>query len=299
MVIVGATPALGKQQQPKPKPDLVVTAAELKGNSYTFWREKDPISVEDITKNTGTRRAGPTLTRVYLVHGNKQWLLVQRPVPALGPGKEHREQSTSDALTAQNYPIGAYTLRICADGTHQVDESNERNCKTLLPRHFFVIPRAWVGTMSGIEPAAIIDRWQVPKAQLIFDQFEGGGVVSYLFTGTVTWSDSGTDAAGCAVTGSGSRSYDNDDSIGAASVDYLHETYSGSLQDTSGPPFQVTFSGCQDPPPSQPGAYEPTFWMPSPTSAALPFGSTSLPGSPFQGPLGGTYTWVLQAAHAQ
>ena len=300
MLLVTAMPALGKEAKPKPKPDLVVTAATLNGNSYTFWREKEPISVEDVTKNTGTRRAGPTLTRVYLVHGDKQWLLLQRPVPALGPGKEHQDEGSSDPFAVQNYPIGAYTLKICADGKHQVDESNESNCRKMLPRHFFVIPRGWVGTMSGIETAGgITNRWQVPKAQLQFDQFEPGGVVSYLFTGTVTWSSSGTAADGCAVTGSGSRSYDNDDSIGALSVDYLHETYTASLQDTSGPPYQVTFSGCDHPPPSQPGPYEPTFWLPSVASTvALPFGSKSLPGSPAQNPFGATYTWSLLAAHA-
>jgi hypothetical protein len=300
MLLVAAMPALGKEAKPKPKPDLVVTAATLNGNSYTFWREKEPISVEDITKNTGTRRAGPSLTRIYLVHGGKQWLLLQRPVPALAPGKEHRDVSSSDAFAPQDYPIGAYTLRICADGKHQVDESNESNCKRLLPRHFFVIPRGWVGTMSGIETSSsITNRWQVPKAQLQFDQFEPGGVVSYLFTGTVTWSSSGTAADGCVVTGSGSRSYNDDDSIGALSVDYLHETYTASLQDTSGPPYQVTFSGCQDPPPSQPGPYEPTFWLPSVASTvALPFGSESLPGSPTQNPFGATYTWSVRAAHA-
>lgn len=124
-------------------------------------------------------------------------------------------------------------------------------------------------------------------------------MVSYLFTGSITWTDSGEDAEGCTISGSGSRSYDDDASIGALSVDYLHETYSGSLQDMSGPPYEVTFSGCQHPPPSQPGPYEPTFWLPSVTSNALPFGSTSLPGSPAQGPSGGTWTWNLQAAHAQ
>ncbi len=297
---LGAAPALAAKPKPKPKPDLVITAAELKGNSYAFWREKDLITIEDITKNAGNRRAGPTLTKVYLAHGTKQWLLAQRAVPALGPGKEHRDESSSDPFAVHNFPIGAYTLRICADAKHQVDESNETNCKRLSPRNYFVIPRAWVGTMSGIESGGITDRWQSPNAQLIFDQFEGGGVVSYLFTGSVTWTDSGQTADGCAVSGSGTRSYTDDDSIGALSVDYLHETYSGSLQDTSGPPYQVTFSGCQDPPPSQPGAYEPTFWLPSVAgSNPLPFGSTSLPGSPNQGPLGGTWTWNLQAAHAQ
>lgn len=148
---LGGAPALAAKPKPKPKPDLVITAAELKGNSYAFWREKDSIAIEDITKNTGSVRAGPTLTRVYLVHGNEQ-LLAQRAVPALGPGKEHRDESSSDPFAAHNFPIGAYTLRICADGKHQVSESNETNCKRLSPRNFFVIPRAWVGTMSGLLP---------------------------------------------------------------------------------------------------------------------------------------------------
>jgi hypothetical protein len=60
-----------------------------------------------------------------------------------------------------------------------VDESDESNCRKLLRRHFFVIPRGWVGTMGGVEGTGITHRRLVPEAQL---QFEPGGVVSYLFT---------------------------------------------------------------------------------------------------------------------
>ena len=133
VLIVGATPALGKEAKPKPKPDLVVATARLEGNSYTFWREREPLSVEDVTRNTGARRAGPTLTRVYIVHGHKSWLLVQRAVPALGPGKEHKDEGSSDISATRNFPIGAYTLKICADGKQQVDESDENNCRPMLP----------------------------------------------------------------------------------------------------------------------------------------------------------------------
>jgi hypothetical protein len=294
-VILGTAPALAK----KPKPNLTVTAAELKGNPYAFWREKGTITVEDITKNTGSARAGPTLTRVYLVHGKHQWMLAQRPVPALGPGKEHRDESSSDPFAAHDYPIGAYTLRICADAKHQVNESSEHNCKRIShPRHFFVIARGWKGSLGGVETRSLTDRWQSPNAQFTFDQYEGGGIVSYLFSGAVTWTDSGTDAEGCTVSGTGTRTYNEDASIGALSVGYLNEAYSGGLQDTSGPPFQATFSNCQHPPPPQPGDYEPAFWLPTVSGKIpLPFGSTSLPGSPFQGS-GATWSWNLDAAVA-
>ncbi len=162
-----------------------------------------------------------------------------------------------------------------------------------------MIARGWTGSLGGVETAGITDRWSSTNAQILFDQWEGGGIVSYLFSGSVTWTDSGTDAEGCTVSGSGTRSYHDDDSIGALSVDYLHGTYSGSLQDTSGAPEQDRFSNCDDPPPPEPGPYEPTFFLPSDSgNVMLPFGSTSLPGSPNQS-IGATYSWNLRAAALQ
>jgi hypothetical protein len=295
-VFLGADRALAKK--PRRKANLAVTAAELKGNPYGFWEEKGTITVEDITKNTGARRAGPSITRVYLVHGGHHYRLADRPVPALRPGKEHRDESSSDPFATHDYPIGAYRLMICADAKHQVNESSEHNCKWMQPRHFFVIPRAWTGSLGGVETRSITDRWSSPDAQFTFDQYEGGGIVSYVFSGAVTWTNSGTDAEGCTISGSGTRNYSDDASIGALSVDYLNGTYSGGLQDTSGPPFQVAFSNCRFPPPPQPGVYEPAFWLPSVSgNVSLAFGSTSLPGSPFQ-MAGATYNWNLRAGFA-
>jgi hypothetical protein len=301
---LAASPAVAKKAKPlEHEPDLVVTGAGLRGEPYAFRDEKGNITVEDVTKNTGSGRAGPSLTRVYLVHGRKQWLLTERAVPALGPGKEDRDEGSSRVFAPHEHPIGEYTLRICADAKNHVDESDElNNCKRMQPRHFFIAARAWVGSLGGIETASTItDRWQSTNAELLFDQYDGGGVFSYLFTGAVTWTISGTVANGCAISGMGTKSYDNDASIGALRVDYLNANYTGDFQETGGPFFQVTFSNCPDgatPPPPEAAPYEPDFWLPSPASTVpLPFGSTALPGSPSQ--FGGTWTWDLQSGHLE
>ncbi len=75
--------------------------------------------------------------------------------------------------------------------------------------------------------------------------------------------------------------------------------YSGGLQDTSGPYYKVTFSGRAYPPPPQAAPYEPDFWMPSVSgTVALPFDSTSLPGSPFRF-ADTTWHWDLHAGVGQ
>jgi hypothetical protein len=293
-VLFAAAPALAR----KPAPHLVIASEELKGNPYAFWKEKQLVLVDDTTKNVGSARAGPSVTRVYLVREGNKLLLAQRAVPALPPGRHDTGTDTSPLMLPIAFPIGSYALEICADAKHQVNRRGTHSCKAMLPRNFFVIPRAWTGSLGGKEIERLTDEWSSPNARLTFDQYEGAGVVSYLFSGAVTWSDNGEDAGGCKITGSGTRTYANDASIGALSVDYLRETYSGNLQDTTGPPYQVTFSGCESPPPPQPGAYEPAFWLPlgTGTSVGLPWGSTSLPGSPRQ-VNGGTWTWNLQATH--
>jgi len=101
----------------KPPANLQPVAADLEGQPYAFWGEKGVITVEDVTRNTGPGRAAPSLTRVFLVHGAQQWLLASRPVPALGPGKSHRDKSSSDPFATHEYPIGAYSLRVCADAS--------------------------------------------------------------------------------------------------------------------------------------------------------------------------------------
>jgi hypothetical protein len=301
---LAAPPALGiGSTARKHEPDLVVAGAELKGEPYAFADERGAITVEDITKNVGSVRAGPSLTRVYLVHGAKRWLLTQRAVPALGPGREDRDEGSSPIYAPHAYPIGEYTLRICADAKNHVNESDElNNCGRLRPRRFFIAARSWSGSLGGIETGGLTDRWQSTNAQLNFDQYESGGVFSYLFSGAVTWTISGTTASGCTVSGTGTKSYESDASIGALKVDYLNANYTGGLQETGGPFFQVSFSNCPDggtPPPPEAAPYEPDFWQTSfGSTIPLPFGTAALPGSPIQF-AGATWHWSLQATHSE
>jgi CARDB len=301
-VSFGVSPAasLARQAAKKPKlADLVPTHAGIRGRDYAFVG-KSFVTTTDRTKNQGSAGARRTHTDFILVHGSKRYLLTDRFVPALKPRESHGASTKSEH--AINVPIGTYKVEVCVDVKNQVHESSEdNNCVTLpRPNHFFVIAQTWFGSLSGIKSLTgqASERWQSSNARFDFDLKQGEGVFAYTFSGTVNWTDSGTDQAGCVWSGSGTRTYTDDDSLGNLVVDYLHENYSSANLTDLGSQFFTTTISCPHggvstvESPSRPI----TFWSPSPggTPISLPFGSRSLPGSASQ-MANVTWTWDLKA----
>jgi hypothetical protein len=297
-VAFGASPALARGTSKK-LPDLVPTHAGIRGNDYAFVG-KSFVTTVDRTKNEGkgdvSRR---THTDFFLVHGDKKYLLTDRFVPAL----KTRESHFASARTAHavNLPIGAYTVEVCVDAKNQVHESNEHNnCRTLpVPAHFFVIPETWFGSISGIKTGAgdTAERWQSSDAAFDVDIKRGQGIFDYIFSGTVKWTESGSLGGGCVLSGTGTRSYTNDDSLGVLTIDYLHENYNATDFTDHGSQFFTITITCPHGVSTADGPSRPiTFFNPTPdaTPIPLPFGSTTLTGSPSQ-MANVTWTWDLKA----
>jgi hypothetical protein len=269
----------------------------VKGQDYAFLG-KSIVTVVDVTKNRGTARARRTHTDFDLVHDGKRRLLTDRFVPALGPGESHKARSSSDQpITA---PLGAYRLEVCVDTKHQVRESNEKNNCEFLPRpsEFYVIAQTWFGSLSGIKTLAdeAIETWRSTDASFDVELRHGRGLFSYLFSGTVKWSDSGSYGGGCVQSGTGTRTYSDDDSLGELVVDYGNETYTSTDLTELGGPFYTIDITCPHGHSTFNGPYQPQFWNPSPDGAAvpMPFGSRELSGSPSH-MANVTWVWDLKA----
>ncbi|MBS1845601.1 MAG: hypothetical protein JST53_14385 [Actinobacteria bacterium] len=286
-----ATPALARKppRRQAPRPNLTVTA-EVEGDPFLFYGQApQKLTITDTVSNQGAGRAGPTLTKVYLEHDHKLWVLGDRAVAALGAGKT---DTGNDTLHIDRFPLGAYKLIICTDAKKQESETDESdNCVKLSdPRWFFVAAPRWGGSMSGTQTTVgngeLTERWNSTNASLDFDQYEHGGVFTYLFSGSVIWSDSGTDAAGCSISGSGEDSFKDDAANGQLTVNYLKGDYTTTgLSEESGVTFPLSIHDCpsgHSPAGTSTGPFQRVFWEPSPlgTPVPLPFGSTSLPGSP-------------------
>ncbi len=89
------------------------------------------IPITEITGNTGSTPAGPSVTRYFLTNNpipdpTRDQSLGERPVPPLNPGES--SQSTGIRLTLPDgLPTGTYRLGACADADQTVVELNEMN----------------------------------------------------------------------------------------------------------------------------------------------------------------------------
>jgi hypothetical protein len=282
---------------PNRAPDLAIRHANMGGKPFVFFGQATAgqISVSDTTENIGRRRAGPTVNAVYLSHEGHIYKLADRAVPALRPGqRDSGEDSIRHDVRA---PLGDYRVVICANVKRQEREDRTNNCETVR-KHFYVVARLWQGSLGGTwsPPGSASETWRSSGARLDFELYTGEGKVLYVFTGTVSWNDTGTAADGCAFSGSGSKSYTRDESIGSMTVDYQHETYDAELQATATGVYQITETCPHGGPVTVPGPLNLLFWAPSPPAgtAPLPFGSLSLPGSPAQEPFT-VFTWNITA----
>jgi hypothetical protein len=302
LVALLAPPALAQAHKRNPKPDLViehgtVTAA---GGLYLFQNDPDPnVSLNDTTANDGAARAGRTVTRVYLEHAGRRWLLAEREVPPLRPG---RSDGGSDLLVHEtDFPLGAYTLKFCADAANADNESSRKShCRSIDTSDFFVAAHGWIGTLSGdaITPTGFTENWYSSPAALTANHYEGNGTFSYAFNGTVSWADHGTDSMGCTYTGAGSHTFNTQNPAeGVLTIDYKHEEFNADINAPATGYYQINDS-CPPPhgPGPIPGPFTLQFWGASEgTPIALPFGATSLPGSPSRA-VDTTFTWNLRAA---
>jgi hypothetical protein len=286
LALVASLAVAGPAQAAK-KPDLVIPGYALKGQRYAFQSERGRIIPHDITRNRGTARAGPSITRAYLLHGpNGQTMLplASRAVPRLLPGKQNADDLW-DPARLYNYPIGPYLVELCADVNRQVAESNETNNCVLIRNpvletiKVFIIKRTWEGTLSGTATLGnIFERWKSTNAKLIF---EGPirvdeGFFRYSFAGPVTYTDTGS-GSGCTYSGGDTQVFGPG---GATPLDtvvfnYLLRRYSASASiDGTFYTIKITCGSVNG---STAGPVSFTFL--STGSRSFPFGATTISGS--------------------
>ena len=294
-----APAALAKKRAPAAKPDLTVISRSVgyRGGQYVFQNERDPnLSIEDTTANLGEGKAGRSVTKVYLEHDHTRWVLAQREVPPLRPGA--RDPGSDLVVHLTDFPIGAYTVEFCADADHHNREATRKSqCEKLGAQHFTVAAARWQGSVIGEYDTVLgnVERWTDHDAQLRFQGYSSG-IFSYVFTGTVTWTDSGTDEDGCGYSGSGSRTFTPaNQPAGSFDIDYRHEEFSGGFaidQQT----YPITIA-CPDGTQTARGPEAPSIFTTSTGGVTpLPFGSTTLPGTPSAPAPGLSISWALRPA---
>jgi hypothetical protein len=287
------------------KPDLAITAARVTGKQYAFKGDRFSLKVTAWTKNLRTRRnhrrAGPTLTRIYLRHGGDRYELDQHAVPGLAPGAD--DQAEVRVVTRNRYPAGEYRVEICADVKSEVREADEdNNCTTARSfRHVYSAYYGYIGTAGGTGPGPTFnnntsENWRHSQ-RLAFvwsGQYIAGAFRYEPEGGTVRYTTQGTDN-NCHFSGSRTLRLAAKSTI---TVDWHKETYVAAVSPAghyritndcdpgnriSGPLTNVVF---------QTGLLSPT---------QLRFGSRSLNGAE-QDPLLSlpglpvNYTWNLAGA---
>jgi subtilase family serine protease len=108
------------------KPDLVVGSLS---NPPSVAFQAKSFTVKDTTRNAGGATAARSVTTYYLSRAGHRTAAGRRAVPRLGPKRSSTRSATVSVSVAVE--VGTYSLVACADGTHVVKESNERdNCRT-------------------------------------------------------------------------------------------------------------------------------------------------------------------------
>jgi hypothetical protein len=238
--LVLAAPAMGADvdrkpghHKPKPEPNLEMISAEAHGPAYVFsdgaggtlhWR--------GVVKNKGKATSRRTQMRLKLVprnttgHGTTAIWFEPRKVPALKPGHSYR--AGGSGFIRSSLPLGSYWVLVCA----------QENWCRYTGSHLYVVQETWTGTVTGFGGAGGIARsesWQnVGPVSLNFDTYRGHGVFSYTFTGTMKWTDSGTNMNGCQRSGTGLKNFDKTSSGPGIVLRYAHGDYRGvvgSLED--------------------------------------------------------------------
>ncbi|HVO54170.1 MAG TPA: CARDB domain-containing protein [Solirubrobacterales bacterium] len=305
-----ASPALAKRRGGA---DLVVAGGKLTGDPFVFYggAHQPHFSLTAVTSNHGAA-VGPTVTTVYLEHQNRRWRLADRSVPALGPGARDRGRAT--VVHEPRLPLGGYTVTICADAKSKVAEANERNNCKHLGDHFYVVATDWTGTVSGTNtlgplfdegPAPgdkSLERWQSSDADYFFDEYRGDGVFRYDLVGAhFSFTDGGTDEAGCNYSGGGSSGR----ASGSVQLDYLGGAYSA---DAGIPEFYPIHVVCPAPEGHHSeidleGPYENLLLLDTeafggafPRPRRLAFGAFKLAGTNAGRELGANWAWSLEAA---
>jgi len=227
LLLALAPTAVSTQAQHKPLPDLLPTFAALHGEPYALIGNPVSARWDGTTKNAGKGAAGPSLTAVFLVHGETSHYLFSSTIGALKSGKTTR----TDAASERNLfaKPGGYHVLVCADARHKVKESNEQNnCKYMRdPRNFYVGYEAWTGLIrgssSGVSPYGA-EHWESDDSTFRFTHYEDPGMFEYnSWTGSVDYNVHGTGDDGCAYDGHSVTSA-GDGSIG---LNYAKEEYRG------------------------------------------------------------------------
>jgi hypothetical protein len=271
------------------KPDLVIAGYAVHGQRYAFEDERGKIIPHDVTRNKGSARAGPSITRAYLVHGAGSNIseieLARRAVPALGPQK----QSAGDAWDPThiyNYPIGPYVVDLCADNKNQVPESDETNNCALIRNSagetvkVYIVRRTWVGTIGGYaQRGAFLETYSSTKAKLIWDKpiDATDGWFAYDFAGPVTYKDSGSTGI-CTWSGGDTQTFGPGGATAQDDVyfDYLTRRYGGGASVDGD--FYSTHLDCGSSHTTSPGPAADNF-LNLGDSTSFPFGAKHISGS--------------------
>jgi hypothetical protein len=298
-----ASPALAQKHRAPAKPDLTIEDAVLKhpagAHPFVIQKQRDPkLFISDRTVNAGTAAAGRTVTKVYLEHDGKRKLLAKRKVAPLRPGET--DFGNDVPVDTMNFPLGAYTAVICADANHAYPESTRKpQCARADELDFIVAAARWEGSVGGTYNDAIgaVEQWSSTDAVLKLEDDDPDGNFVYGFTGKVTWTDSGTDDAGCVWDGSGSKTFTAQNRpLGQMTIDYQLESYT-ALFSNNGVFFKTNVSCPGGGHELLDGPQASEIWGSGVAGdKVLPFGSTTLPGSPTAGSLATTFRWSLHAA---
>ena len=269
------------------RPDLIVTRAKLLDKLYAFSDDSGLVHQRSTTKNREgfgrPRQASQTALVLTAANAGEdlEIVLARRRIGKLGPGDAHTGDA-NETVNGGRLKPGAYAMRICADVDEEVREANEHNnCKDVPTQGglFYVSKRHLSGTLSGSgrSPGGLSETWQSDDVHYDFSEYLIPGLFIYAFSGSVTWTISGEEPAGCTWNGTGTDPITNSTHGLGLQLDWNSHAYYGESS-AIGFEYEIGSGGqetCVDS--EQVGPYHRGFWeVPPGERGLLSFGSIEL-----------------------
>jgi hypothetical protein len=222
----------------KNKPDLVIGSGSLEQREYAFIGKRLGSRIDYELRNKGARRAGASVTSLFLKRGDDLYPLDRDSNGAIGPGDS--ENAGRGVNVRNDFPAGKYGLGACADVTHKVNERNENNNCKKVKGTFYSTYEHWRGSFAGVRSSLFgsTQSWTTtsdttygPGRYVGVGQFrytnDGGSAVRYTHRGG---------SGGCSVSGSGTFAIDG----GKSSIILNYEAVNYTANATTIPGSQYT-----------------------------------------------------------
>jgi CARDB len=240
LVVLLAALVGSAQAAQRGKPDLVISSGSLEEREYAFIGKRLGSRIDYELRNKGTKRAGASVTSLFLKRGDDLYPLDRDSNGAIDP---RDSENLGRGVNGRNgFDAGKYGIGACADVTDKVNERNETNNCKKLQGTFYSTYENWTGSFAGVRsgPFGSTQSWTTTS-----DTTFGPG--RYVANGLFRYTNDGGSAirytnrsggGGCSVSGTGT--FPIDARFSSILLNYEAENYTANATTIPGSRYTVT-----------------------------------------------------------